>query len=116
MEVGAELCVSFPPLGMQPSLTAIDRGRIDASAFGFKERYALNEWQLMGRGDILLLHTDGFLEHSREDEPFFPARAEATLRAVKDRPAREILDALDQSLRAFGPPTDDVTLVVIKLA
>ncbi len=116
MEVGPEHCVSFPPLGLQPSLTAIDRGKLDASAFGFKERYALNEWQLMGSGDILLLHTDGFVEHARDGEAYFPMRAEATLRSVKDRSAKEILDALDQDLRAFGPPTDDISLVVIKLA
>jgi serine phosphatase RsbU (regulator of sigma subunit) len=116
MEVGPEHCVSFPPLGLQPSLTVIDRGKLDASAFGFKERYALNEWQLMGAGDILLLHTDGFVEHTRDDEPYFPTRAEATLRSVKDRSAKAILDALDQDLRAFADPTDDVSLVVIKLA
>jgi serine phosphatase RsbU (regulator of sigma subunit) len=116
MEVGEEHCVSFPPLGLQPSLTAIDRGKLDAGAFGFKERYALNEWQLMGVGDILLLHTDGFVEHMRDDEPYFPMRAEATLRTVKDRSAKEILDAFEQDLHSFGTPTDDVSLVVIKLA
>ncbi len=116
MEVGPEHCVSFPPLGLQPSLTAIDRGKLDASAFGFKERYALNEWHLMGSGDILLLHTDGFLEHTRGDEPYFPSRAETTLRATKDQSSREILDALEQDLRLFAAPSDDISLVVIKLA
>jgi serine phosphatase RsbU (regulator of sigma subunit) len=115
MEVGAEHCISFPPLGLQPSLTAIDRGRLEASAFGFKERYALNEWQLMGAGDILLLHTDGFVEHMRDDEPYFPLRAEAVLRANKERSAKEIVAAYEQDLQAFGPPSDDVSLVVIKL-
>jgi serine phosphatase RsbU (regulator of sigma subunit) len=47
----------------------------------------------MGAGDILLLHTDGFVEHARDDEPYFPQRAEALLRTVKDHTAREILDA-----------------------
>ncbi len=116
MEVGAEHCVSFPPLGLQPSLTTIDRGKVDPSAFGFKERYALNEWQLMGAGDILLLHTDGFVEHERDDEPYFPAHAEAVLRSHKDRSARDIVDALDTDLRAFAGPTDDISLVAIKLA
>jgi serine phosphatase RsbU (regulator of sigma subunit) len=115
MEVGPDKCVSFPPLGLQPSLTAIDRGKLDAGAFGFKERYALNEWQLMGSGDILLLQTDGFTEHAHDDTPYFPARAEATLRTVKDRPAQAILDALSRDLLDFGPPTDDISLVVIKL-
>jgi len=116
MEVAPEQQVSFPPLGLQPSLTAIDRGKMTASAFGVKERYALNEWHLMGAGDILLLHTDGFVEHTREDAPYYPQRAEATLRAVKDRSALEILDALEADVRQFATPTDDVSLVVIKLA
>jgi serine phosphatase RsbU (regulator of sigma subunit) len=116
MDVAPELQVSFPPLGLQPSLTAIDRGKMSASAFGFKERYATNEWHLMGSGDILLLHTDGFVEHARDDMPYYPQRAEATLRAAKDRSAREILDALEADVLEFATPTDDVSLVVIKLA
>lgn len=116
MDVGPEQCLSFTPLGLQPSLTAIDKGRLDVSAFGFKERYALNEWWLMGSGDVLLLHTDGFVEHERGDEPYFPVYAEATLRRVKDGSAKDIVTALEQDVRAFAPPTDDITLVAIKLA
>src|SRR6187455_2163145 len=48
MEVSPDLCVSFSPLGMQPSLHAIDRQRIGASVLGFKDQYELNEWWLMG--------------------------------------------------------------------
>ena len=70
----------------------------------------------MGKGDILLLHTDGFVEHERGDEPYFPAHAEATLRQVKDGSAKEIVMALEQDVRAFAPPVDDITLVAIKLA
>jgi len=116
MEVSPDLCVSFTPLGMQPSLHAIDRQRIGASALGFKDRYEINEWWLMGAGDILLLHTDGLLEHLRGTEAYFPGRLEALLRAVKDRSAKEIVEAIEADLRAFAPPADDISLVAIKLS
>jgi len=115
MEVSPELCVSFPPLGMQPSLHAIDRRRIDSSVLGFKERYEVNEWWLMGSGDILLLYTDGLVEHVRGGETYFPERLETLLRTVKDRSAREIVEAIEIDLRAFAPPADDISLVAIKL-
>ena len=116
MEVGADLRVSFPPLGMLPSLHAIDRSTVGESMLGFKERYETNEWSLMGAGDILLLHTDGLVEHSRGDEPYFPGRLEETVRRVKDQTARQILDAIEQDLLAFNAPSDDISIVVIKLA
>ena len=48
----------------------------------------LNEWPLMGAGDILLLHTDGLAEHRRGDEDYFPAGSRTTIREVKHAGAR----------------------------
>ena len=89
MEVGADLRVSFPPLGMLPSLHAIDRSTVGTSMLGFKERYETNEWSLMGAGDILLLHTDGLVEHSRGDECVLPGTTGRDGAACEgsDRPA-----------------------------
>lgn len=116
MEVSPHLCVSFPPLGMLPSLDAIDRKTTANSVLGFKDRYAINEWWLMGAGDILLLHTDGLADHRRGDESYFPDHVERKLREVKDGNAREIFEAIQQDLTAFTEPTDDISVVVIKLA
>jgi serine phosphatase RsbU (regulator of sigma subunit) len=113
MEVSEDLRVTFPPLGIMPSLDAIDRN-CTSSLLGFKDHYQMNEWVLMGEGDILLLHTDGLVEHSRGAEPYFPGRLEERLRDVADRPAREIYDAITEDLRAFSPPSDDISIVVIK--
>ena len=113
MEVAKELCVSFPPLGLLPSIGVIDRN-MTTSILGFKEHYEMNEWVLMAAGDILLMGTDGLTEHSRGQESYAPDHLEQKLRDVKDRSAREIFEAIQEDLRAFSPPSDDVSVVVIK--
>jgi serine phosphatase RsbU (regulator of sigma subunit) len=114
MDVSDHLKVSFPPLGMMPSFNVIDR-RVTTSLLGFKERYEMNEWTLMGRGDILLLHTDGLSDHRVNDQQYFPAGLEQTLREVKHLGAHEIYEAIKRDVLSFGQPTDDISLVVIKL-
>jgi serine phosphatase RsbU (regulator of sigma subunit) len=113
MEVSPHLCLSFPPLGMLPSFDVIDRNTTE-SVLGFKEGYEINEWTLMGRGDILLLHSDGLTEHSGPNGPYAPQRLEQKIRDVKDLGARQIFDGITQDLAAFATPTDDISLVVIK--
>jgi len=113
MDVNEHLKLSFPPLGMMPSFV-IDR-RLTTSLLGFKERYEMNEWTLMGRGDILLLHTDGLSDHRTQDHAYFPDRLENVLRDVKHLGSREIYEAIKKDVLAFGHPTDDISLVVIKL-
>lgn len=114
MEVSPHLCLSFPPLGMLPSFNVIDRSTTP-SLLGFKERYEMNEWTLMGRGDILLMHTDGLTEHEGPDGHYFPDRLEQKVREVKHLGAREIFEAITSDLVAFAEPIDDVSVVVIKL-
>jgi serine phosphatase RsbU (regulator of sigma subunit) len=113
MEVSRDLCTSFPPIGTLPSNDVIDRSTTP-SAVGFKERYRLNEWTLMGAGDILLLYTDGLLDHSRGDEPYFPKHLENTVRTVKQKTAKEIFESIKASVLDFATPSDDISVVVIK--
>lgn len=113
MEVSADLCTSFPPIGTLPSKDVIDRNTTH-SVLGFKDKYKLNEWRLMGRGDILLLYTDGLLEHARSSEPYFPQRLEQTVRTVKHHGAREIFEAIKTDALDFATPVDDMSIVVIK--
>jgi serine phosphatase RsbU (regulator of sigma subunit) len=115
MEVSRELCTSFPPIGTLPSNDVIDR-RMTDSTLGFKERYRLNEWTLMGKGDILLLYTDGLLDHRRGNEDYFPRHLEQVLRDVKHRPAKTIFEAIKMSALDFAAPSDDISVVVIKRA
>ena len=114
MEVSPHLCLSFPPLGMLPSFNVIDRNTTP-SLLGFKERYEMNEWTLMGRGDILLMHTDGLTEHEGPNGRYFPGPLEQKLREVKHLTARQIYDAINADLIAFAEPIDDASVVVIKV-
>jgi serine phosphatase RsbU (regulator of sigma subunit) len=82
------------------------------SPLGSEDRYTLNEWSLIGAGDILLLHTDGLAEHRHGEQEYFPARLERTVRRMKDRTARAIYAAVREDLVAFGEPADDISLVV----
>jgi serine phosphatase RsbU (regulator of sigma subunit) len=108
------LCVSFPPLGMLPSLEVADSNRT-MSPQGFTDKYEMNEVALMGEGDILLLHTDGLVDHRKADEDYyFPRCLEQKLRDVKHQPAAEILDTIKADLLAFSEPSDDISIVVIK--
>lgn len=113
MEVSQDLCTSFPPIGTLPSKDVIDRSTAESN-LGFKERYRLNEWTLMGAGDILLLYTDGLLEHARGSESYFPHHLEQTIRGVRHQSAKGIFETIETSVLDFAPPTDDISVVVIK--
>lgn len=113
MEVSEDLCTSFPPIGTLPSNDVIDRSRTQ-SVLGFKDQYKLNEWRLMGKGDILLLYTDGLLEHTRGSESYFPKRLEGIIRDAKHLGAREIFQAIKTDVLGFAAPSDDISVVVIK--
>lgn len=113
MEVSQDLCMAFPPIGTIPSEHVIDRNATK-SILGFKDEYVLNEWTLMGAGDILLIYTDGLLEHSRAGTDYFPGRLEHKIREIKHQSSRAIFDAVREDLLAFNEPSDDITIVVIK--
>ena len=113
MEVSEELCTSFPPIGTLPSHNVIDR-RKTHSLLGFKDQYQLNEWTLMGLGDILLLFTDGLVEHARGNERYFPNRLEQKVRELKNERARAICEGIKSDLLDFADPSDDISFVVIK--
>jgi serine phosphatase RsbU (regulator of sigma subunit) len=112
MDISADRRVSFPPIGIQPSLKVIDRSTTQNPLLGFKDAYEVNEWALLGSGDILMLYTDGLSEHG--EDRYFPGHVEARLREVKDLPARQIYEAIQADVLAFCPPSDDITLVIVK--
>jgi serine phosphatase RsbU (regulator of sigma subunit) len=90
-----------------------DRDRV-TSVLGFKRHFEVNEWTLMGTGDILLLYTDGLLDHGRDGEPYFPGPMEQTVRRARALSAVDIVHSVLDDVRAFAEPSDDVSLVAIK--
>jgi serine phosphatase RsbU (regulator of sigma subunit) len=110
MDVSAVQC---PPIGIMPSLGMIDE-QTTKSPLGFTGQYELNEWSLMGAGDVVLLHTDGLSEHRRGPENYVPTRLEHTLRQVKNESAANMFAAIKEDVMAFNAPSDDISLVVIK--
>jgi len=69
--------------------------------------------------DILCLFTDGIVDAAGESGPtrFGEERVLAHVRSLRDRPVREILEAIYADLAAFtggGRPSDDRTLVLLK--
>jgi serine phosphatase RsbU (regulator of sigma subunit) len=69
-------------------------------------------------GEIVLLLTDGIVEaHGSDDNLFGTERVLALVKAHRDRPAREILNALFGAVRDFCGPVaqpDDMTAIIIK--
>lgn len=113
MEVSDSLCTSFPPIGTLPSENVVDRTRT-SSVLKYKDPYTVNEWKLMGSGDILLLYTDGLLDLVNGTEKYFPDRLEEKIKEVKHEQAIDVVGAVIEDLRRFGDLSDDVSLVVIK--
>jgi sigma-B regulation protein RsbU (phosphoserine phosphatase) len=69
-------------------------------------------------GDILAIYSDGISEaQSTSEDEFGPEGVEACVRALRAKPASEILRLLDQSLFEFAagrPFSDDRTAVILK--
>lgn len=106
---------SFPPLGTFPSRNVVDM-KLSRGVLGFKEQYRVNEWTLMGSGDILLFYTDGLEEHTDGHTMYHPVRFEEAVRRAQHSPAAEIVRTVLDDLRTFADPRDDVSLVAIKRA
>lgn len=73
---------------------------------------------VLERGDVLFLYTDGVTEAMNPaKELYTEARLEAELAARKGRPLKEIVLAVQESIRAFAgeePQADDITMLTIR--
>lgn len=110
VEISHDRLVSYPPIGLQPAEGHFDAGRFDVS-LGYKKRYAINELNLMGEGDILLLYTDGLTDGF---SPFTQSCLERIVSSARDGSAQEICNAIIGAAHATAEQTDDLSLVVIK--
>src|SRR5579863_2121336 len=72
----------------------------------------------MQRGDILVLFSDGVTEAANpKDEDFGEERLAELVASMRDRPAAEIVEAIDVAVTEFtegAPAADDITVVVAR--
>ena len=71
----------------------------------------------LGRGDALLLYTDGVVEASPADEALAPERLAELLRTCEGRDAGAIAEAVERKALAVqdGRLRDDVAVVVLRV-
>lgn len=112
VDINADRQTSFYPIGLFPSEQNLDHSRVEAPLH--KKPFTTNRLTLLGPGDILLLYSDGLLDHSRGDEAYFPGHLEAALRGARDLPAAGICEAIAADLARFASAADDISLVVVK--
>jgi serine phosphatase RsbU (regulator of sigma subunit) len=110
VDISANRLVSYPPIGLQPTEGHADAGHYERT-LGYKKRYKVNELNLMGRGDVLLLFSDGLFDSF---SPFTKGQLERAVSHAKEGSAKDICEAILQARRASAPQTDDLSLVVIK--
>ena len=113
--LGVDRTKGSTPLGIFPSAYSVDVEHFEPTPIT-KDKYDINEIQLLGRGDIMLLYTDGLTEHHRVDGnyDFRDTRLEQVLREAKNSSAREIYNAITREYFAYGPQEDDLSIAVVK--
>jgi serine phosphatase RsbU (regulator of sigma subunit) len=110
VDITEDRLVSFPPIGLQPGEDQADAKRYQR-ALGYKKRYTVNNLNLMGQGDVLLLYTDGLLDQL---SPYRQQELERSVSRARDGTTREICETILLDRRNMAEQTDDLTLVVIK--
>lgn len=114
VEISKDRLTTFPPIATMPAKEELHIEYHD-NLLGYKEKYTVNEINLMGKGDIMLLYSDGLSEHSNEaGEEYFKTRLEQKLREVKNRPSKEIYMSIKEDLLRFAAPEDDLSFIIIK--
>ena len=98
--------ITAPPI--HPPLGVLSSWKFEASAQENTEA-----------GDVFLLGTDGIWEYANaRGELYGHDRLRTLLREHHTRPAQEIVDRIQESIREFGkdcPQQDDVTIVVVRV-
>jgi serine phosphatase RsbU (regulator of sigma subunit) len=110
VEISEDRLITYPPIGLQPGEDQADAKRYQR-ALGYKKRYTVNNLNLLGQGDVLLLHTDGLLDQL---SPYTQHDLERSVSRARDGKARDICETILLDRSVMAEQTDDLTLVVIK--
>ncbi len=110
VEICSDRLVSYPPLGLQMNEDNADV-RLYQPALGYKKRYAVNELNLMGQGDVMLLYTDGLIDPF---SAYTQSRLERAVSRTRNGSAQQICEAIMEDRKSSVEQTDDISLVAIK--
>jgi serine phosphatase RsbU (regulator of sigma subunit) len=110
VEISPDRLVGYPPIGLQLSEDYAD-ARLYQPALGYKKRYTVNELNLMGQGDVLLLYTDGLVDPFSS---YSHAQLERAVSRSKNGTAKEICEAILVDRKVSAEQTDDLSLLVMK--
>ncbi len=110
VDIDPSRMVSVHPIGMFPTKGDIDRA-VAEPPVAVTPGPTVNEVSLMGRGDVLLLFTDG-AEELADDR--LAAVLEPVMHRIAGGSARAIVEGAHHELVRLRSPEDDVTLVAIK--
>jgi len=108
-----EVVHSCYPIGLFPSEHDLDDQKSTRPIL-YKRRFLVNELRLRTAGDILVLCSDGVLEHERHGRLFSDVHLERLVREYRRESALSIVTTLAARMREFSPPTDDFSLIVVK--
>ena len=115
VNISEDRLVSFPPIGSVPMKGQVEK--FDLSLMGYKEKYTINEINLMGKGDILILYTDGLSEmRNEEGELFGKERILSLFQDASGKEAATIKKMAKDRIMAFlgnEEIPDDITLLMI---
>jgi serine phosphatase RsbU (regulator of sigma subunit) len=110
VEISQDRLVSCSPIGLQPGEDYVDAGHFDQT-LGYKKHYTINELNLMGQGDILLLYTDGLIDSF---SAFTRNHLERIVSHAMHGSAQEICGAIMGKIHDYAELSDDLSLVVVK--
>jgi serine phosphatase RsbU (regulator of sigma subunit) len=110
VEITPDRLISYPPVGLQPGEDYADASQYER-ALGYKERYTVNNLNLMGRGDILFLYSDGLWDSFSR---FTLEHFERVVSCARDGSAGDICSAVLDAKGRTEEQSDDISLVVIK--
>ncbi len=114
VNIDSQNFINFVPIGTLPSEADIDSVQTQ-SIFGYKKKYSLNSINVMGKGDILLLFSDGFTEQNNGEQNYTKDRLEQQLILSKHLSAEEIFQKIKDDFISYCPfRDDDATLILIK--
>jgi serine phosphatase RsbU (regulator of sigma subunit)/putative methionine-R-sulfoxide reductase with GAF domain len=108
-----------PPIWVYGKDRKMEILRRTGAALGIMDEYSMEERTIQfNSGDFILLYTDGLTEaFSPEEETYGEEHLQQVLGQVSEQSAREVLDALEASVKHFmGPlsPADDLTMLGIR--